>query len=71
MNKYQFTKGYKEFDEEAISAQAAGEELEDAEKHGVRERKEANSEPTPRGKPSLGLFTSDFPPCGCAPTPKM
>jgi len=27
MNKYQFTKGYKEFDEEAISAQAAGEEL--------------------------------------------
>jgi hypothetical protein len=28
MNKYQFAKGYKEFDEEAITAQDAGEELE-------------------------------------------
>jgi hypothetical protein len=56
---------------EELPVVTAREELEDAEKHGVRERKEANSEPTPRGKPSLGLFTSDFPPCGCAPTPKM
>jgi hypothetical protein len=28
MDKYQFTKGYKEFDEESITAQVAGEELE-------------------------------------------